>query len=71
MGAADITHHQRFGTIHPTHDWESVAQTLQQVTKQEQLLADTCEQLQAFARTELNWEHIVKRVAQYLQEKPL
>lgn len=70
-GAADITHHQRFGTIHPTHDWESVAQTLKQVTKQEQLLADTCEQLQAFARTELNWKHIVKKVAEYLQEKPL
>lgn len=37
-GALDITHNQRYGTIHPTHDWQSVGQTLQQVTKQEALL---------------------------------
>ncbi|WP_107949482.1 glycosyltransferase family 4 protein [Lysinibacillus parviboronicapiens] len=67
-GAADITHHQRFGTIHPTHDWESVGRTLQQVTKQDALLADTCAHLQAFARAELNWKHIVQKVADYLKE---
>ena len=32
-GAADITQQQRFGTIHPTHDWEAIGQTLQQVAK--------------------------------------
>ncbi len=69
-GAADITNHQRFGTIHPTHDWQSVGRTLQQVTKQEALLAATCEHLQAFARAELNWKHIVQKVAEYLDEKP-
>ncbi len=69
-GAADITHHQRFGMIHPTHDWQSVGRTLQQVTKQEAILADTCKHLQAFARAELNWKHIVRKVAQYLDEKP-
>ncbi|MFJ8090847.1 glycosyltransferase [Lysinibacillus sp. NPDC095746] len=69
-GALDITHNQRYGTIHPTHDWEGVGQTLQQVTKQEALLGDTCEHLQAFARAELNWKHIVQKVAQYLGEKP-
>ncbi|QDP99127.1 glycosyltransferase family 4 protein [Lysinibacillus fusiformis] len=69
-GAADITHHQRFGMIHPTHDWQSVGRTLQQVTKQEALLADTCEHLQAFARAELNWKHIVQKVAEHLHEKP-
>ena len=67
-GAADITMQQRFGTIHPTHDWEGIGRTLQQVTTQESLLADTCVQLQAFARKELNWCHIVKRVAEYLNE---
>ena len=62
----DITHNQRYGTIHPTHDWQSVGQTLQQVTKQEALLGDTCEHLQTFARAELNWQHIVQKVADYL-----
>ncbi|WP_155591425.1 glycosyltransferase family 4 protein [Lysinibacillus cavernae] len=67
-GADDITQQQRFGTIHPTHDWESIGRTLQQVTKQETLLADTCVQLQALARQELNWQQIVKKVAEYLAE---
>jgi len=68
-GAADITQNQRYGTIHPTHDWQSVGRTLQLVTKQEVLLADTCEHLQAFARAELNWRNIVQKVAEYLGEK--
>lgn len=67
-GAADITQQQRFGTIHPTHDWEAIGQTLQQVAAHESLLADTCVQLQAFARKELNWRQIVKKVANYLGE---
>ncbi|MFJ7732164.1 glycosyltransferase [Lysinibacillus sp. NPDC097231] len=69
-GAADITHQQRFGTIHPTHDWESVGRTLQQVTKQDKLLADTCEHLQAFAKSQLNWKDIVIKAAEYLDEEP-
>ncbi|MCE4044281.1 glycosyltransferase [Lysinibacillus fusiformis] len=68
-GAADITQQQRFGRIHPTHDWESIARTLQQVAHQEALLENTCLQLQADARKELNWQHIVKDVAAYLNEK--
>ncbi|MFU8646793.1 glycosyltransferase [Lysinibacillus sp. RSDA_15] len=67
-GAADITQQQRFGCIHPTHDWESIARTLQQVTQQEEMLANTCLQLQADARRDLNWQHIVKDVAAYLNE---
>ncbi|MGG2073330.1 glycosyltransferase family 4 protein [Lysinibacillus irui] len=67
-GADDITQQQRFGTIHPTHDWESIGRTFQQVTKQEALLANTCVELQAFARKELNWQQLVKKVALYLDE---
>lgn len=67
-GLADITQQQRFGTIHPTHDWEAMGRTLQQVARQEPLLEDTCVQLQAFARNELNWRQIVKKIATYLGE---
>ena len=67
-GAADITQQQRFGSIHPTHDWESIGTTLRQISQQETLLADTCQQLQAYARKELNWQHIVKNVAAYVNE---
>ncbi|KOS64454.1 hypothetical protein AN161_02560 [Lysinibacillus sp. FJAT-14222] len=70
-GASDITQNQRYGSIHPTHDWQSVGRTLQHITNQEVLLADTCEHLQAFAREELNWKHIVRKVSEYLEEKPI
>ncbi|WP_341299550.1 glycosyltransferase family 4 protein [Lysinibacillus sp. FSL H8-0500] len=65
-GVMDITQQQRFGTIHPKHDWHSISKTFQHVTQQEALLATTCEQLQAFARQTLNWRDIVTKIARYL-----
>ena len=68
-GASDITQNQRFGKIHPTYDWENIGLELKQAATQEELLAYTCDALQKFARSELNWKYIVKKVASYLDEE--
>ncbi|MEG0471339.1 MAG: glycosyltransferase family 4 protein [Solibacillus sp.] len=65
-GASDITHNQRFGKIHPTYDWEHIALEFKNVAAQEQVLAHTCEELQKYAREELNWNVIVKKIAKML-----
>lgn len=65
-GASDITQNQRWGKIHPTNDWAGIGKTLKQVAQQDDLLAKTCKEFQKFAREELNWKEIVKKVAAYL-----
>lgn len=68
-GASDITQNQRFGKIHPTYDWEHIALELKKTAAQEDVLADTCDKLQTFARAELNWNVLVKKIADLLDEK--
>lgn len=54
-GASDITQNQRFGKIHPTYDWEHIVLELKKAAAQLDVLADTCDKLQKFARAELKW----------------
>ncbi|ATP40606.1 glycosyl transferase [Solibacillus sp. R5-41] len=68
-GASDITQNQRFGKIHPTYDWEHIGLELKNAATQEQVLSHTCDELQKFARTELNWKVIVKKIAGLLDEE--
>ena len=68
-GASDITQNQRFGKIHPTYDWEHIALELKQTAAQEELLITTCDELQKFARSELNWPFIIKKIASFLDEE--
>ncbi|MEG0384309.1 MAG: glycosyltransferase [Solibacillus sp.] len=68
-GASDITQNQRFGKIHPTYDWEHIGLEFKNAAAQEQILAHTCDELQKFARTELNWQIIVKKIAGLLDEE--
>lgn len=67
-GAYDITKNQRFGKIHPIYDWENIGREMKRAAAQEVVLANTCEEIQKFARADLNWEVIVKRIADLLDE---
>lgn len=68
-GASDITQNQRFGKIHSTYDWEHIALEFKHTAAQDHMLANTCDELQRFARAELNWKVIVKKITELLNEK--
>ena len=68
-GASDITQNQRFGKIHPTYDWKNIGLELKQAATQEELLANTCDALQNFARSQLNWKFIINKIASFLDEE--
>lgn len=68
-GASDITQNQRYGIIHPTYDCENVGLALRQAATQEERLRLACSELQSYARAELNWQTIVKKIAQLLKEE--
>lgn len=69
-GVSDITYDGRYGKIHSTSDWEGIANTLKVVTSNESLLATTCYELQAIARSSLNWRNLIQQIALYMGENP-
>lgn len=69
-GAIDITQNQRWGRIHPIQNWALFIDSLKNVTQQEILLEETCREIQYFARENLNWHHLIAKIARILGEEP-
>lgn len=67
-GAIDITNNQRWGRIHPIYNWLFFTESLKEVSEQEELFKVTCEEIQNFARKNLNWHHLVAKIAEILGE---
>lgn len=70
-GAIDITKNQRWGRIHPIYNWPLFSESLKDVSKQEELFKLTCEEMQKFARENLNWHYLIKKIARILGEERL
>ena len=68
-GAIDITKNQRWGRIHPIYNWPFFSESLKEITEQEDLIKITCEEIQTFARENLNWHHLIVEIARILGEK--
>lgn len=70
-GAIDITNNQTWGRIHPIFNWPFFTESLKEVAEQEKLLKVTCEEIQNYARKNLNWHHLVAKIAEILGESKL
>ena len=68
-GAIDITNNQKWGRIHPIYNWPFFTKSLKEVSEQEELLKGTCEEIQGFARENLNWHHLIAKIAIILGEE--
>ena len=68
-GAIDITNNQRWGRIHPIYNWPFFSDSLKAVSKQEELFKTTCEEMQQYARANLNWHQIIIKIANIVGEE--
>ena len=68
-GALDITKNQRWGRIHPIYNWPFFSESLKEVSEQEELFKTTCMEIQNFARNNLNWHHLIAKIANILGEE--
>ena len=68
-GAFDITKNQRWGRIHPIYNWPLFSESLKQVSEQEELFKMTCEEIQKFTRENLNWHHLIAKIAGIMGEE--
>lgn len=68
-GAFDITKNQSWGRIHPIYNWPLFSESLKEVSEQEELLKKTCGEIQNFARENLNWHHLIAKIAEILGEE--
>lgn len=69
-GAIDMTNNQKWGRIHPIYDVNFFSQSLKEVSKQQEMLRITCEEIQNFARANLNWHYLIEKIARILGEEP-
>ncbi|MGM9967636.1 glycosyltransferase family 4 protein [Rummeliibacillus sp. POC4] len=68
-GAIDMTKNQKWGRIHPIYNWPFFSESLKEVSEQEELFKTTCMEIQNFARNNLNWHHLIAKIANILGEE--